>query len=548
MKKRSSLSIMVSLVVLMESMLLPMIAAILLGTLGHLAAISIPVLGSLILYSFSQGESVQLYTILLIASGVLRGFLRYGEQSLNHYIAFKLLAKIRHEVFKKLRTLAPAKLDEKDRGQIIATVTKDVELLEVFYAHTLSPIAIAVLVSVIMLTFIVSFAGMYAIISLVSYLLVGAVLPMIVYKYGGQSADLKRASTSEINARLLEMSNSYESIMEYDADKKSLDSIISLNSEIHNAQRRLSHYTGINRVLTELSVIGGAVMYLVLAQGIGLSALIVVTVAHLSSFGPLISLSNLSSDLVHTFAAGRRVLDLLDEEPVIQSYGSHTINDKSTVSVENISFAYVDEDVLNDVSIQFKPGTIYGIEGASGSGKSTLLKLIMRYWDSQNGSIRFDSTSIADITNDSLRSYESSMSQTTEIMTGTIYHNIASVNANATKEDVVEAAKKASIHDFIMSLPEGYQTLVDKKSSFLSAGERQRLALARMFCHDGEMFILDEPTSNIDSLNEALILKSLYASSKDKLVVLVSHRPSTLTIANQRYMMDSGKLTTKNSL
>lgn len=534
---------MISLVMLMQSMTLPMLGAITLGVLGQLAAIFVPVSGALILYNTLHNLSIQPYLILLVVSGISRGFLRYGEQALNHYIAFKLLAQIRHRVFKKLRTLAPAKLDEKDRGELIATLTKDVELLEVFYAHTLSPIAIAILVSIVMVAVIYHFVGSTVLISIISFVLVGLVIPAFVYRYGSDAANKKRNLTSEMNARILEMNEGYDTVIEYHAQNKYLNQIGKLNNDLHHSQKKISSLMGLNRSLTEVCIIGFALIYIIVSKSGDLSSLFVAVVAHLSSFGPLIALSNLSSDLVHTFAAGRRVLDLLDEEAVIHEYGDEVIEEKSSVIVDDISFGYQAEDILSGLNVQFEDGTIYGIQGPSGSGKSTLLKLLMRYWDVRKGSIAFNETTIQEISNESLRSYESSMSQTSDIFSTTIFDNIACVKEDASLEDVKNAAKKASIHDFIESLPQGYQTKVDKKSTFLSAGERQRLALARMFCHDGNIFILDEPTSNIDSLNEAMILKALYEARHGKLMILVSHRPSTLMIADTKYYMKQGKLT-----
>lgn len=543
MKKRSGISIMINLIGFIKPLLIPMVFAVILGVAGHFAAIGIPYLSARIVVAMIQEHSFTIFLVLLVLCGLLRGVFRYGEQALNHFIAFKLLAHIRHQVFAKLRTLAPAKLETKDRGNLVAMITNDVELLEVFYAHTISPILIAVIVSIIVVSTIAVKGGVIALIPLIALLLVGFVIPLIASRLGNHKGLEMRNDLGDLNSRVLDSIRGIEELEQYQNAQRTMDLLKQRTHDINDKQKKLSSYQGITRVIVDLIVIVSGVAILYFGRNLGLNTLLLIFTLQMSSFGPVIALSNLSGDLYHTLASGQRILDLLDEAPQVQEITEGETVSFEGASFEDVSFKYQEEPVLEHLSLMIPKHKIIAITGESGAGKSTLLKLLMRFWDVNEGNVLISDTKIETIKTSCLRNMESLMSQDTDIFKDSIRNNIALVKPNATDAAIVAASKQASIHDFIMSLPNGYDTMMDELGDNLSSGERQRIGLARVFLHDGDFILLDEPTSNLDSLNEAIILKSLVEHKKDKTILIVSHRKSTIQIADEVWKLENGTLT-----
>lgn len=278
------------------------------------------------------------------------------------------------------------------------------------------------------------------------------------------------------------------------------------------------------------------------AGNVTFDAMLLATIAMMGSFGPVTALSSLSNNLNQTLASGERVLSLLEEEPMVEeSEGGADISFEGA-SVEDVTFAYDEEVILKDCNINMKQGKVIGICGKSGCGKSTLLKLLMRFWDVNKGNIKISEENVKEIPTKTLRNTQSYVTQETELFHDSIANNIAIGKQGAAREEIIKAAQKASIYDMIMSLPNGYDTEVGELGDTLSGGEKQRIGIARAFLHDSPMLLLDEPTSNLDSLNEGIILKSLKEESKGRTVVLVSHRESTVGIADDVYHMDAGRV------
>ena len=278
------------------------------------------------------------------------------------------------------------------------------------------------------------------------------------------------------------------------------------------------------------------------AGNVTFDAMLLATIAMMGSFGPVTALSSLSNNLNQTLASGERVLSLLEEEPMVEESEGEADISFEGASVEDVTFAYNEEIILKDCNINMKQGKVIGICGKSGCGKSTLLKLLMRFWDVNKGNIKISEENVKEIPTKTLRNTQSYVTQETELFHDSIANNIAIAKPGATREEIMEAAKKASIHDFIMTLPNGYDTEVGELGDTLSGGEKQRIGIARAFLHDSPMLLLDEPTSNLDSLNEGIILKSLKEESKGRTAVLVSHRESTMGIADDVYHMDAGRV------
>ena len=572
-KRRSAIAIMGSLIGLVKPLLHIMLAAILLGTVGYLCAIFLTILaGQVILHGLAgnvagagisgipevvmkstwlAGTSVKGILAVMILIAVLRGILHYVEQYCNHFIAFKLLAIIRHKVFAVLRKLCPAKLEERDKGNLISIITTDIELLEVFYAHTISPIAIATLTSVIMVIFIGRYHMLAGVLALAAYLIVGVAIPMWNGKRGSQKGMEFRTEFGELNSFVLDSLRGLDETIQYNQGEKRKGQMSERSRKLAGMQEDLSQMEGSQRSFTNLMILLASFGMLALTihlygKGeIGFDGILTCTIAMMGSFGPVVALSSLSNNLNQTLASGERVLSLLEEKPLVEEIPGESRSGAAGFTgaeASHVTFAYEDETILDDYSLKLAPGKITGIHGASGSGKSTLLKLLMRFWDVNQGTISVDNKDVREIPTRHLRDMESYVTQETHLFHDSIANNIVIAKSGATREEIMAAAKKASIHDFIMTLPKGYDTEVGELGDTLSGGEKQRIGIARAFLHDSPLLLLDEPTSNLDSLNEGIILKSLKEDTTRRTVVLVSHRVSTMNVADVVYEMENGRL------
>ena len=599
-KRRSAIQIMGSLIGLVKPLLHIMLAAIILGTLGYLCAIFLTILaGQVIMHGLLAGVAgmivpvnnmwlvftpVKTIITVMIVIAVLRGILHYMEQYCNHFIAFKLLAIIRHKVFAALRKLCPAKLEGRDKGNLISIITTDIELLEVFYAHTISPIAIATLTSIIMVVFIGRYHWLAGLLALEAYLIVGVAIPMWNGKRGSQKGMEFRTNFGELNSFVLDSLRGLDETIQYGQGEKRREQMSKQSKNLAGMQESLSKMEGSQRSFTNMVILLASFGMLALTiwrydkGAMGFEGILTCTIAMMGSFGPVVALSSLSNNLNQTLASGERVLSLLEETPLVEEIsgdvetsGAESMEHEFTgAEAENVTFAYkvngsegarqgeparagrcpgaedgLDRDnevILDNYSLKLQPGKITGIHGVSGSGKSTLLKLLMRFWDVQGGSMSVDGTDVRKIPTRHLRDMESYVTQETHLFHDSIANNIAIAKPGASREEIMEAAKKASIHDFIMTLPKGYDTEVGELGDTLSGGEKQRIGIARAFLHDAPMILMDEPTSNLDSLNEGIILKSLKESARKKTVVLVSHRVSTMNVADVVYEMENGRI------
>lgn len=547
--RRSAIKIMLKLVRLVAPMLHFMIFAVILGVLGFLCAIFIPVLGTVGVLSIIEPNiniSLKVIFTSLIVFGLMRGILRYGEQACNHYIAFRILAIIRDKVFSALRRLAPAKLEGRDKGNLISLITSDIELLEVFYAHTISPITIAAVVSIFMTIFIFSLSTVGGFIALSAYITVGAVIPVINSRLVSGGGMEYRTASGNLNSLFLDSLRGLYELIQFGKTQQKLSETNSMTDRLGKIHKQLKKHEISSVNLTDIAIFAFNLtmiishIFIVRNGSVNGCCAAAATVALLSSYGPVIALSNLSNTLSQTLASGERVLSLLEEAPQTSDITNGTDTDFDNVSCKNVSFSYGKEKILENVSLSAKSNKITGIYGKSGCGKSTLLKLIMRFWNKDSGDILLSDVEINKINTAALRKNESYCTQETHLFNDTVKNNIKIANYNANDEEIIQAAKSASIHDFIESLPDKYDTRIGELGDRLSGGEKQRIGLARAFLSGASLMLLDEPTSNLDSLNEAVILKSLY-NTADKTIILISHRKSTLGIADEVYSLESNR-------
>lgn len=549
MKPRSNLSCMARLITLVGPLTGVMLLAIALGVLGFIAATLIPVLGGVgILSVLNHQDTLPLIFLVAALCALLRGVFRYGEQTCNHYIAFKLLAILRQKVFAALRRLAPAKLDRRDKGDLISVITSDIELLEVFYAHTISPAAIALVMSLLTAAFLAWFHWAYGVLALLAYATVGILLPVLASRRSGDTGNRMRQKAGQLSAFVLDSLRGVDETIQYHGQAQRLGELEGRTDDLSRVQQDMSRITGTNTAVThtviwlyDLALL--ALGLVLLEQGqVNFGGVLIPLITLMSSFGPVVALANLGATLQSTFAAARRVLDILDETPVVEEVSGQSATRFHGAACEDLTFSYGGETILDGLTLDFPKGKVVGIVGRSGSGKSTLLKLLMRFWDRQSGEVTISERDVRNINTSDLRSMQGYMTQDTDLFHDTILKNILLARPDATREEVEEACKKASIHDFILTLPQGYDTPVGELGDTLSGGERQRLGLARAFLHNAPFLLLDEPTSNLDSLNEAEILRSLHRERDQRTVILVSHRRSTMGIADQVHSVEHGRV------
>ena len=494
MKKRSGFTVMARLIGLVKPLSVYMVLAILMGLVGHLCAAFITIFGGfavLDLLGFTTPVALKTTFVCVLLFALVRGIFRYAEQSCNHFIAFKLLALIRDKAFRALRRLCPAKLEGRDRGDLISVITS---------------------------------------------------------RRSCDTGMRFRTESGALSAFVLDSLRGLNETIQYDRGAERHAEMDARTDALSKEEAKLKRLTGQNMGITNT-----AILLFDLAMLVSCAALVqrgeltfdgalIAVLALFSSFGPTVALANLGATLQNTFAAGNRVLDILDEEPVVDEVSGQKEVEFTGAEAEHVTFSYGGEDILSDVSVRFPEGSVVGIVGRSGSGKSTLLKLLMRFWDVQKGRVRLSGTDVSSINTGNLREMESFVTQETHLFHDSIKNNLRIAKLDATDDEIVAACKKAAVHEFIMTLPQGYDTSVGELGDTLSGGERQRLGLARAFLHDAPLMLLDEPTSNLDSLNEAVILKSLHEQCAGKTVVLVSHRASTMRIADTVYSVEHGRM------
>ena len=551
MKKRNHWKLMLQLSGLVKPLSGYMVLAVLMGLAGHLCATFITVFAGFAMLA-GLGEPVPVsISVLFLAMGgfaLMRGILRYGEQACNHFIAFKLLALIRDKVFCVLRRLCPAKLEGKEKGSLISVITSDIELLEVFYAHTISPALIALLFCTGICLFLGSYHPVLGILAFASFLIVGVFIPMAVSKLNGWAGMRFRTMSGDLSSFVLDSLRGLPEILQYHAGDRRRKEMNERTEALSAEEGQMKKLSGWNTAVTN-SVIWVADLVMLFTSAwlfqrgmVEFEGVVIPTVTLMSSFGPVVALAALGSTLQNTFAAGNRVLDILEEIPVTEEIQGKETIEFTGAKAEKVSFSYGNEEILHEVSLEIPKNKIIGIQGKSGSGKSTLLKLFMRFWQAREGEIEISGHSVNEVNTTNLRDMESFMTQETHLFHDSIASNLRIAKPEASMEELENACRKASVHDFIMSLPKGYETPVGELGDTLSGGERQRLGLARAFLHDAPFMLLDEPTSNLDSLNEAVILKSLHKERKGKTVILVSHRKSTMGITDKIYSVEHGRM------
>lgn len=524
-----------------------MILAVFLGVLGFAATVAIPVGAAAAIVLVLSGQTAHLTAIFVIMAvcALARALLRYGEQACNHYIAFRLLARIRDLLFGKLRSLSLSRLDGHDKGDLIALITSDVELLEVFYAHTISPVCIALICAVLF-----TLAGFWihpliGLVLLASYVISGLVIPTVIGKQSRQAGRGYRGKAAGLSQFVLENIIGMKENLQFGLTGKKIDEIEERTCALADEEEKIKTMQAMTSSLMQWVVTGfgllmlAVCLFLVSRQAMTPSMTVVALVLQESTFGPFAALANLGTGLAQTLGAGERVLRILEEKPTVPevSEGPEAVN--GDINLNSVSFSYpqTQTEVLDHFSLDVNQGTLLGISGPSGCGKSTLLKLLMRFYDPQTGSITLSGSNLKAVRTQSLLDQEAMMSQDTFLFEGTVLDNLKIARPEATMEEIGQACKMAALHETILGFDEGYQTVIAGKGRALSAGERQRVGLAKAFLSARPILLLDEPTSNLDALSEGAIMKSTVSHSRGRTILLVSHKKGTLRFADRNLVM-----------
>ncbi|MBC1626846.1 ABC transporter ATP-binding protein [Listeria welshimeri] len=523
-----------------------MILAILLGIISNLSVILISLVGVYGIIAVISNETLNPYKWLLVmvGCGVIRGLARYAEQYLNHDIAFRLLAIIRARIFATLRKLGPARLSGKKSGDLITAITTDVEALEVFFAHTISPVFIALGTTIVTVGFLGTYHIWLALILLLGQVFVGVILPMVSYKRNKKIGTAYQKELVSLNQMVMENIASLQDIFQFNLGKERLTKLTNQGEKLNQQYQKRIHQGSDLQILSEWVLIGTATIILVLGSfwQLPLETVFIGTVLSLSSFGSVLALNALGTALLTTFASGKRLYALTEEIPVVSFDGSLELTDFESAKMDKVRFSHEGKQpILNGLSFTLSKGKWLGIGGESGSGKSTLVKLLMRYWD-PDGQVKLNERTLPEMTEASLHRLEGVMEQTTFLFEDTISNNIRLGKKDASLEEVKEASRKAAIDKWIETLPEGYEAVIGGQSRILSDGERQRIGLARLFLHNAPLLLLDEPTSNLDYINEQAILNTLRSEVQGKTVLVISHRATTLDLAEEQLFLENGVL------
>lgn len=567
--RRSAPSIMWRMMGLVRPLAGWLVLAVALGSIGMLTAAFVPAFGAFGLMAALGHNALGLGLVAACAAcavcGITRGPLHYGEQLCNHYIAFRLLAHIRDLVFGALRQLAPAKLEGRGKGELVSLVTSDIELLEVFYAHTISPIAIALVCTAVFEGFLLAVSPELAGIALVAYAVLGVLLPLVSAKACGSTGRQSREGAGNLGAFVLDSLRGASETIQFAGGTDRSRALGELTEQVGTVDARLKRRQAASEAVADALILVanlvmlGRALQLAAAGTIDIAAAFVAVFTFVSSFGSVMAVSRLGASLQETLASGARVLDLLDEQPQCAEVTDGQNVEFAGAAAEHVNFRYAggagaddagqaaDETaaspILDNVTCTFAPGTMTCIMGRSGSGKSTLLKLLMRFWDPTAGTITVSGVDARRINTASLRSHEAYMTQDTHLFCGTVRENLLVARADATDAELLDACQSASLTALIDRLPQGLDTPVAELGDSLSGGERQRIGLARIFLNDAPFILLDEPTSALDALNEAAVMQAVdELKRRGKTIVLVSHRASTCAFADRSLSVEHGRL------
>lgn len=548
--KRSFNKLIYSLLKIIGPFIKVIILAVFTGTLGFILSMNITIFASLVIVKYlgiTINISYQVLFTIIIVSGIVRGILRYFEQYSNHYIAFRILQILRNKIFSKISSLGIKQFEQKNKGDFISMFETDVEALEVFYAHTISPVLIAICTSLIVTIFIGIYSNfIVSIYYLIAYLIIGLLVPIVYYKCNKNIGIKQRKELVDFNSYYLDsVYGAYEiKALNKEEERKSQINLKSkkLNELSDEAENVNINFRNITNTLIVILNLLSIVLSVVLAKFNILNSLdsIVIFITMTSSFGSVLALANLGQNFSNVFSSANRVIDLLETESDLKVEGDIKEFEFDNLEFKDVSFKYDNKLVLDNFNFKVNKNDFIGIYGQSGIGKTTILKLIMHYYDTDSGYLYINGNDINKYDLNSLYENISMFSQNTYLFKDTVLNNLLIAKKDATIEEVNKALKKASIYDLVYSLKDGLNTKINDIKDNLSQGEIQRIGIARIFLRKPKLLLLDEITANIDILNESIILKSLKEYQEDMTIILISHKKSTLSVCDKLYEFKPG--------
>ncbi|WP_050616130.1 amino acid ABC transporter ATP-binding/permease protein [Bacillus testis] len=540
------------LLTLLRPLLPHMALTVLLGTLGYLSITGISVVGGMAVIQGAEAGhygSMRFLLEIIIVSGIARAVFRLSEQYCTHYIAFRLLAIIRDRIFTVIRSLGPQQLKDFRKGEFMNIVTKDVEMLEVFYAHTVAPVCIGLLTTVVYVSAFSFLHPLYGAAALASYVFISYLVPMAVYRYGREAAETYRSRYGQVSDFLMDSLKGIKELVVFGQKKKTIERIEQFSAQLNDTSKRLKEHEGLLKALTDctlyVAVFSNIAISLLLVnrQSISAAEALLSILLLFSSFGPSLALSHLSASLVHTFASAKRVLTLMDLEIAEKPEGSEPIGAIDTIECAGLSFGYRGKELLyEDIHMKWERGRIIGIKGKNGTGKSTLISLMLREMPALSGEILFNGRPASVYSAESLREQFSTVDASTFVFSDTLRRNLTMFKQHYTDQEIMAACSKAGLTSFVESMPEGLDSYVQEYAANISSGQLQRIAMARLFLRNTPVYILDEPTSNLDSLNERYILQKIKENSNGKIVVIISHNDAVLKMADRVYQIQNRRV------
>lgn len=546
---KDSIRLVARLINFMKKLLPIILLAVFFAVFGFLITVYIPAKIISLGFDAVNGQKIKIISlIILVVLAISRGLFRYGEHYFGHYVAFKVLADFRREIFSKLRRLAPSKLDSQDSGALLKLIGEDVEALEVFFAHTLAPITTGTIVSIILIIYYLQYNILLALIAVIVYFTLAVIIPNIFSNKLKPLLEVQQKYRKSYTSYFLESLRGMKDLLQLGVEKERFKNLSKESRIVNKKERNVAKLNFLQFSYSFLTIGFGVLAFafvdfiLVNKNVISVKDAVITLVVFSSSFAPFLELSRLPLGLGRALQAAKQTFSLLDENEPIGNDGSKEIEKLNEIKFENVDFSYPnrDKNIFENLNLHFEDKKIVGLVGESGSGKSTLMKMVMKWYMAKSGKIFLNDEDILDIDSRKLQEKIAYIPQFPQIFSQTIRENLVLGNEKITDEEILEIAEKCRLKDKILSTENGLDTKINSEKVIFSSGEMQRLELMRALLKRADVYIFDEPTSNLDTLNESIILNLIKENCKG-MVFLISHRMSTVSFSDVVYRVENGK-------
>ena len=546
---KDSLRLVARLINFMKKLLPVILLAVFFAVFGFLITVYIPAKIISLGFDAVNGQKIKIISlIILVVLAISRGLFRYGEHYFGHYVAFKVLADFRREIFSKLRRLAPSKLDSQDSGALLKLIGEDIEALEVFFAHTLAPITTGTIVSIVLIIYYLQYNILLALIAIIVYFTLAVIIPNLFSNKLKPLLEVQQKYRKSYTSYFLESLRGMKDLLQLGVEKERFKNLSKESQIVNKKERNVAKLNFLQFSYSFLTIGFGVLAFafvdfiLVNKNVISVKDAVITLVVFSSSFAPFLELSRLPLGLGRALQAAKQTFSLLDENEPVGNDGSKEIEKINEIKFENVDFSYPKRDkmIFENLNLLFEDEKIVGLVGESGSGKSTLMKMVMKWYMAKSGKIFLNDEDILDIDSRKLQEKIAYIPQFPQIFSQTIRENLVLGNDKITDEEILEIAEKCRLRDVILSTENGLDTKINSEKIIFSSGEMQRLELMRALLKRADVYIFDEPTSNLDTLNESIILNLIKENCKG-MVFLISHRMSTVSFSDVVYRVENGK-------